>query len=504
MSISIDNLIVVNGTVVAPVTTGFIPAGNFLTKSALIPWNDTQCVLSFSNADAVGEFFGYSSDEYTYSLNYFNSYDTTTNIPPFLLFSRRVDAAIAPYTRSGIVNTSAQLAALKAITSGSITFIFDSTSEALTGINLSSANSFSDVADIVETALQEEIATATVTYDSTTQAFTASNGVTSGTSTVGYCPASTLATAMKLTEATGSVLSQGSPSLTVAQNMVKVLNVTRNWVGLSTIYDAATTSPYTEALAICSWVTSKQYRYVYVMWTQESNLLVPGNTSNIMTEIDNNQYSGVVPLYGTQAHAGFWLGIGGSINYSQLNGSLSFAYKTQAGLAPSITTDAEYEALTEKSVNYYGQFASASQRYNLTEEGLITGIYKFVDNVYNQNWLAVTLQESSASFLASARKVSYTKKGRDQLKVIANEVCQFGVRNAVIEAGNEFDQQQRNILIQQAGFDITPNLTNAGYFIKVPAVDPSVRANRGPQPIYLWYSNGGSVLRLTYNTALVL
>lgn len=504
MSINIDNLIVVNGTVIAPISTGFIPAGNFLTKNELIPWNPEQCVLSFPNATTVAEFFGYSSDEYTYARNYFLSYDTTTSVPPFLLFSRRVDVDIAPYIRGGILNTTAQLNALKAITSGSIVFDFDSTNTTLTGINLSTATSFSQVASIVQTALQAQIATATVEYSSITQSFTVSNGDDSGTSTVNYCPVGALATAMKLTQATGAVLSQGEVALTFDENMVFVLNVTRNWVGLSTIYDAATTSPYTEALNICAWVTLKQNRYVYVMWTQESNLLVIGNTSNIMTEINANSYSSVVPLYGTQAHAGFWLGIGGSINYARIKGALSFAYKTQAGLVASITTDEEYQALTEKNVNYYGQFSSASQRYNLTEEGSITGIYRFVDNVYNQNWLAVTLQESTASFLASSEKVSYNKDGREQLKTIATEVCQAGVSNAVIEAGNTFDQQQTNIMIQQAGFDITPNLTNVGYFIQVPPVTPAVRAARGAQPINIWYSNGGVVLRVTYNTALVL
>lgn len=499
-AISIDKLIPVTSNVVNAGFTGVTLAGLFLTTNTLVPVNADNIVLSFTSAELVGNYFGFSSAEYTYSRNYFTSYTGKFKTPPFILFGRRVNAAVDSYIRGG---GSPSLTALQAITSGAITFNFDGATQALTGINLSAAASLSAVAGIIQTALQVSLATATVVYNSTTESFVVNSGVTTGSSTITYCASTPLSDALKLTQATGAVLSQGSDALTVDENMTLITTVTTNWASLSTIYDAASVSPYTEALDICSWVTAQDYAFAYILWSLEANLLVVGNTSNIATQLAAGEYANVFPVYGSQAHAAFFMGMGASIDYNRQNGTISAASKSQSGLAASCTTDEQYDALIAKNFNFYGKFSARATEYVFSETGAASGQFLWIDNIWNNIWLSDYLQNAIATLFANAGRVPNNAKGYQQVKSALNSAMQQAIFNAVAETGNLFDDATKSVLQQQAGYDITPQLTNAGYVIQIVPVTSSQRATRIPPVCNIWYSNGGSINTLPVNLSYV-
>jgi hypothetical protein len=499
-AISIDKLIPVTSNVVNSGFTGVTLAGLYLTTNDNIPINSTNIVLSFTSAELVGNYFGMSSPEYLASVKYFTSYTTKVKTPPFILFARRVNANTSAWIRSG---TAPVLTALQSITSGAMTFNFNGTTQALTAVNLSTATSFSQVAGIIQTKLQVDIPTATVVYDSTLQAFIADDGLSTGASTITYCASTPLADAMKMTATTGAVLSQASTALSVAANMALVTTITTNWAGISTIYDAASTSPYTEALDIAAWVTGQNKKYYYTMWSQESNLLIVGNTSNISPILESAQYDNLFPVYGTTDHASFFMGIVASIDYNRQNGTISIASKSQAGLLPSCTTDTEYDALVEKKFNFYGKFSARAETYFFSETGKSYGDLAWLDNIANNIWLDDQLQNVIATLFQNSGKIPNNAKGYQTLKSALNDAMQQATFNGVAETGNLFDGTVTSVLTAQAGYDITPQLTSKGYVIQVVPVTASQRGTRTPPTTNIWYSNGGSINSLPINVTYV-
>jgi hypothetical protein len=404
---------------------------------------------------------------------------------------------------------------LQGIISGSLTVNFNGTGTTISAINFSADGSFSVMAARVQAALiSAGLTTATCTYSSTTQAFTISNGVTTGTSTVAYCSVTAMATAMKVTQATGAVLSQGSVELTPAENLDGIVAVTKNWTSFTNLFDLSADPTYAVQFAFMEWVIEHPL-YIYILWTTESNLLIPGNTSNIVYDtiaeglatlnpdgtITYNAQ--MMPNFGESDLAAALMGFGASINYTQLNAVINFAGKSQDGLTPLVTTNAQYESLTQKSFNFYGQFNSRSTAYNFTENGSIGGQYKFIDNVYNQIWLGDQIQNSTAALIQAVKKLPYNDTGYNTVKSTINGVMQQAIFNGVAGTGNTFNSSQTAALIQQAGTDITQSLTDAGYYIKIVPATPDERIERAPVLGYVWYTNGSAINKFVFNVTFV-
>ena len=395
-----------------------------------------------------------------------------------------------------------------------VSYNFIATGTTLSGINLSGASSFSDVANILQSAyIAAGIALGTVVYDSTTAAFTVSNGDITGIGTVNYSPVTDLATALKLTEAAGAVLSQGSVALNEATNLNSYIQITTNWAGFTSLF-VPTKNQY---LAFTAWALTQSNgnAYVYCYWSLDGNLIIPNNTSNPAYDFVDAGYANVIngqvtftapvfPIYGDSDLMAMYLGIGASINYTASQGVLSFAYKTQTGIVPLVTTNNAYQAVLANGFNCYGKFSSKANIYNFTQNGAVGGDFKWLDFFYNNIWLADQLQNSLATFFGAELQVPNNQNGYNQISSIITGVANQGIFNGVITAGNQFDPTQTAVLKQQAaGEDITPQLTQKGWALQIIAPSSSDRAKRIPPKTTMWYSNAGSIIDFPMNLVFV-
>ena len=355
MAISLDKIISITNAVIDVSTTGLDLVTTVLTKNSLIPNNTTQSVLPFTSAELVGEYFGLSSDEYIFANSYFKSYDNSPSKPRFIRFARYIDTAIAPYIRGGIVGID-KLSVLKAVTAGSLALVFDGATVNVTTIDLSSATSLSNAASLLQTEIRQSTLTnATVVYDSTTEALTISNAVTSGTSTVGYVVDSTgigLGSLLKLRQTDGAVLSQGSVDLTPAENMEKILAVTKNWYPFTNLWNVSTEVGYVEFLALAKWCNDKFPKYNYIAWSNEANMEVLNNNATMKYALDQYNYSGVSVVYNNYTHAAFFGGMIAGVDYTGTNTTILLSDKQQGGLAVSANSDTSYEALIQKESEF--------------------------------------------------------------------------------------------------------------------------------------------------------
>lgn len=393
-------------------------------------------------------------------------------------------------------------------------FKWENVGTQLTGIDLSGAGSFSDVAAILQAAyIAAGVITGTVTYNSTTAAFTVSDGNTTGTVAVDYSPVTALSTALKLTEETGAILSQGSVALSEAVNLNSYIQITTNWAGFTSIF-VPTKSQY---LGFTAWTLTQRNgnSYVYGYWSTNINLTIPNNISNPAYDfvdagyatVINGQVTFTAPVFAVYSNCdamAMYLGIGASVDYTASQAVLSYAYKTQTGIVPLVTTTTAYQAVLANGFNLYGSFSSKSNLYDFTQKGSVGGDFKWLDFFYNNIWLDSTLQDSIATFFGAALQVPNNQNGYNQLTSVITGVANQGLFNGTITAGNQFDATQTAVLKQQAGGeDITPQLTQKGWALKIVAPTSSERANRVPPQMTMWYSNAGSIIDLDMNVIFV-
>ena len=138
------------------VTPGVIPAGPggltlielMLTLSDRLPIGQ---VLSFPSSSAVGAYFGQTSLEATQASVYFAGYNGRTQSPAALLFAQYPEAAVGAWMRGGNIS-SLTLNQLHEIT-GILEIPIDGSTVTSASIDLSTAGSFSQAAQIITAAL---------------------------------------------------------------------------------------------------------------------------------------------------------------------------------------------------------------------------------------------------------------------------------------------------------------------------------------------------------------
>lgn len=516
-SIPLYNYVSVNTGTISSGAVGVTLAALALTKAQYtIPFDTTGgLVQTFTNLAAVQDYFGIGSNEDIAAARYFLSYKNSLTIPPYMLFARYTEEAEAPWIKTaqvaGGIALATWLAQIKAVTAGAITFVFDSEDVPLTGLDFSAATSLDDVADILQTALIVALTgAATVafqTYSGSVNpigAFIASNGLTTGTDTVGFCAVSDLATLLGFTEAGAAVLSQGTLALTAAQNMNAIINITTDWENFYHLWDTSEDVDYATDLALSSWATDTN-KYMFCLWSLENNLGIPGNEDNIATVIDNANASKTIITFGNITHNSFLTSIGASVNYSEANSRLTVDYKTQEGLLPSVTDLTFAQALEAKGVNYYGKVSNSSNKWNFYFNGKAFDPLNFVANAWDQRWLANAIANASIELLLTLGSLPYDQPGYSTLHAaLMSGPAQAGLKNKVIQKGNSFTLSQVAQLKQESGgINIAPNITQSGYYIQVVPATAQQRIDRDAVIVNFWYTNGGSIMRITTNLVFV-
>lgn len=121
----------------------------FLTTDDSIPVGTVQ---GFPSADAVGNWFGFSSIEYILAAIYFAGYENAQTLPSVIYFAQFNTIAVEAYLRSAsFVGTS--LAQLQAL-SGVLNLVIDGVPVTSANINLAGAASFTNAAALIQTGVQ--------------------------------------------------------------------------------------------------------------------------------------------------------------------------------------------------------------------------------------------------------------------------------------------------------------------------------------------------------------
>ena len=464
-------------------------SGLLLTKNALCIYPD----MSFSSATAVGAYFGYDSDEYKAALKYFMGYDNAFKRPDTLKFARRIDVDVAGELIGG---SAAKLSDLKAITAGSFSIDVDGTTVNVTGLDLSSVTTQSDVA----TALQAKITGTTVTYNSNLNAFIVVSATTGENSSVSVATG-TSADALGLSSATGAVAQAGMAAMSEDANMTAIARADGNWVSFTTLYSADDD----EVIALAEWTNNQKVEYAYFPYTDSQGNTVPSNQNNLPNVLKNADYEGTVLLFGIVDHAVAAMSIWASVDWNRYNGLPTMAFRSQNGLAASVTDETIAENLLSMNVNYYGRYASRVEDFTFFYNGKLTGgDFGFIDAYIGNIWLRNALQNAILNGLQQVARTPYTDAGYNQIRAWCLDPINRGLNNGVIQAGLNLSEAQKAQLYNEIGQDVSEQIYTDGYFLLVEDPGAQARVERETPVCGLWYTYGGAVQKIELPATVIL
>ena len=457
--------------------------GTAMALNAVIISDDVKFVAKeYSNADAVGNDYGTTSDKYKFAQIYFNGF-TGSTVKPSALFISKYSAVASAAKLTGASLRSMSLDQLKA-TTGAISVTINGVLKTGT-VNLSAATSFSNAATLIATAL-----TAAVTFDTQLQSFVIASGTTGATSSISYATGAA-AEALALTELTGAQLDNVTTVDTATTAMKRLTNYTLN---LSTIV-AETSTALNDNIQkeIATWVSLQNHRYWLVKYGEEPTALIANNTTNFAGWVAENNVADVTCVYGTFEHAALCAGYAASLNFSELNGRTTMDFRSTSTLAPSVTDVDDANALESNGYAYYGAFATANDRFIFLRNSIVSGEFKWVDAYLNQIYFNSQLQLAQITGLIANKSIPYNEVGKSKVRASAqdpiNEMLNFGG----IQTGVALSEQQKSIINNEAGVDAATIIFNQGYYLMIRDATAQVRAARGSFPIKLWYTDGGSV-----------
>lgn len=506
MTIPASDIVTVNPGVVGTGGNPLALNGVILSKSAYLPVGGVQ---TFASADSVKSFFGPASDEYAVAQTYFLGYDNSTMKPGTLIFAPYVDTARAAWLQSGSLS-GMTLAQLQALT-GVITVTMNGTIKTSSSINLSAASSFSNAATIIAAAFTAGPA---VTWDAVKSVFVFTSSTTGAASTMTFATG-TLSAGLLLTSATGALLSQGADADTPATAMDMVKSKTQNWVDFTTMWEPDDANKTLFAI----WTNAQNQRYAYIVWDTNAQAIINGSTTAFGVLAKTAGYDGVVCISGDSAAAiaqgttlaalarntaVFALGAVASIDFSRTNGRITGAFKSQPGMLATVTDQQKAANLLANGYSFYGAYATANDQFIFFYNGQMTGKWKWLDTFVDQVYLNSQFQLAIMSLLTTVPSIPYNEQGYGLIRAAMLDPIAQALNFGAIRTGISLSNQQKAVINQAAGRDVSNDLTQQGYYLQILDPGAQVRGLRGTPVVNFWYTDGGAVQKVTVASIDVL
>ena len=502
-SIPASNLVKVNPQVIGAGSNAPSLNGLFLTNTGFVPVGE---VVGFATAKSVGDFFGAESQEKSVADVYFKSFDNSNIKPSVVYFYEYVPTLILIPETSGGASAYLRGGSLRGLTlaelqdlSGSITIMIDGVSST-DAVDFAAATDFADAADILSAALSVP-----VEYEALFNRFKINSPTIGADSSITFA-SGTLADSIKLSVGEGGYTSQGSSGFALSAVMDNVTLISQDFATFTTMFEPDADGK--DALAV--WTDGSDRRYAYIAWdTDEDATAISGLTDNFGLRVIENEWNGIAAIYGSldtdaRAIAAFVMGAGASIDFSQTNGRITFAFKGQTGLTVTVTDEPTANALIANGYNFYGQYATANQQFKMYQNGSVSGEWKWLDTYLNQIYFNGRLQQRLVEMLTSVNSLPYNRSGYDIIQATCmspiNEMINFGG----IRTGIPLSLDQAAAVNGAAGLKIDGLLTTNGYYVQILAASAEVREARQTPPINIWYNDGGSIQKLELDSINVL
>lgn len=479
--------------VISPAGTGVDMNGLMLTTStAISPAN----INYLSSLAVVGDLFGADSDEYEAASLYFNGFENSATTPSQLLVVGIPDGETSGTLTSGS-NSSVTIASINLLPTGTITVSVDGASQVSSSINLSAVSTQSDVAS----ALQAALTGVTVSWNASTSRYVISSATTGENSSVSFASGE-IATALKMTDATGAILAKGVDDLTLTELMNYIVDRDTNW------FDFASASELTDdqKLELAAWTSSYESgtRFAYAMNDNNTSATISNNENSLAKKVIAAGYAGVLPFYGPAKYAFTVLAFSGSLSFSTTNGRLSFKFRTFTGLSPNVDRLSVARALESNGYSYYGQYGLNAVTAQYSSTGAITGKFLWLDTFIDQVWIKANLISSFTNLFKSNQSYSFNDQGYTSVKAATIDPMTAAKNFGAIQTGVTLDESQRRAIQLAVGKDVSGELYANGYYLYIPTQSGANRIERSLKGVILFWTDGQLIQSIEMQSTTVL
>jgi hypothetical protein len=274
--------------------------------------------------------------------------------------------------------------------------------------------------------------------------------------------------------------------------MNAVTAVTQNWGCFMTTWEPVTA----DKTLFAAWSNAQNQRYLYVCWDSDAQAIVANTSTAFGVLSQDASYNGVCVVYPAADKAAFICGATASIDFTQRNGRITFAYKSQAGLVADITDVTAAQNLIDNGYNFYASYATANQAFTFLQTGQLPGVWKWIDAYVNQIYLNAQLQLALMSLLNGVKSLPYNNLGYSLVRAACMDPINQALNFGSIRSGVPLSAQQAATVNMAAGVVIDTNLTTDGYYLQILPASTQVRGNRQSPPMSLWYTDGGSIQKI--------
>jgi hypothetical protein len=429
-----------------------------------------DAVVTMAPDDAV-TFFGAGTPEAAFAAQY-GAYVSPAPASKAKLISFGAFAATARPPRIYGSPRTANLAALKLITAGSLTLTIGAVTQAVSPLNFAAATSFSDVATTLQTAIRAasvntQWATSTVTYDSLASRFIIT-GAVAEPAAIGAANGTT-ADALGLTQA-DSIDSPGSALQTPLAATQVVASATDNFGSFS----FGSTLTLDDVVAIATWNAAQNIKFQFYFTPPTGSeqtwyaALVNIASCAMIINRTAGEYKEALPA-----------AIMAAIDYtSGRNVNVNFMYR-QGPFTADIGDTAEAATLSAIRANYYGVTQTGGQLFSFFQDGLLMGGATAATemNVHaNEQWLKSDMQSSLLNLQLSIGGLSANNAGSGRVRATLISRITAAIANGVISPGKTLTTDQQ-IAVTDISGDVSAwrDVQSQGYWLGV-AIVPRVES----------------------------
>lgn len=432
-----------------------------MTTNPLAPYGS---VMEFTSLDNVGAHFGTSSEEYLFAAEYFGFVSKNITSPKKISFARYASAALAPQLTSIIKPNSVQ--AFSAISNGEIIINLGGSENTLTGLNFSGASSLSDVASIMQTAINGYTAggalwtSATVAYSVSAATGIGSFILTGGSTEaaeIGYAVNSgdeNVATLLGWDISSLPVVSQGASAETPAAAMARVANISNNFGSFAFVESLSTE----DIAAVAAWCNAGNIQFMYSVPVSASNYAdiqtaVAGMNGTCLTLDPGNTYAEYMPM-----------AVLAATNYNRTNATSNYMFQTFPGATVAVTSDAKADVYDNAKINYYGATQSAGQQLAFYQRGVLQGEVEDIGVYANEMWLKDAMIVAFFNLLLAVPKVPANAYGEVMARGVMTDVIDRALNNGTIIRVKDMTATQKAYISTISGdSDAWVEVYNNGY-----------------------------------------
>ena len=459
--------------------------GRIFTSNPLVP---AGAVVEFSGGSntalvAVGNYFGTASEEYAFASKYFGYVSKKGTAPGKISFAKHATTPLAASVFGA--PKSVPLATLTGLSSADLTFKADDTTFELLGLNLTGATSFTEVAQIIDNAI-DSVASgiADFSYDSSLSRFVISTIATGEGHTVEYATG-TLASLLGMNEGNnGAILSDSCDATSALQALTESAELSNNFYSFTFLTDITG-----EETSIAQWVNAQNVRYMWSLGVSVSN------ASTMSASLID--YDGVaLTLDINDERAQFLpMAVAAAINYSTANASVDFMYQQAAGITPYVTSKTDSDAYDAIRVNYYGSTQQAGNLISFYQNGVMLGSITSMGVFTNEAWLKDAITTNILNMRLSLDSLPANTTGLGYTKLSIQEVIETALFNGVISVGKTLDATQKAYVAQLTGeADAWQDIQSVGYWLKAEVVKYTEQGVEKYKVSYLLvYAKGDSI-----------